>query len=85
MFIDVNHEHMHAITLQQIAAVRQRWVESDRDAYYINVRYAAESNFHACAADECVNSFIMWSDERAEYAARARKEMGITDNDQYYA
>lgn len=32
-----------------------------------------------------VASFIEWSAERAEYARRAMKLMGITEDDQYFA
>ena len=74
MFIDVNREHMHAITLQQIAAVRQRWAEMSR--------YEFEN---AVYGNNAVDEFIQWSAERAEYARRAMKLMGITEDDQYFA
>lgn len=79
MFIDVNHEHMHAITLQQIAAVRQRWAMEDRGDYMVET-----VEFGGCGSAPR-NSFIQWSAERAEYARAAMKEMGVTDKDQYYA
>lgn len=65
---------------QRIAAMRQKWAETDRECY---VSYMGR-NVHGML-EECTTTFIAWSNDRAHYAKMAMKEMGITEEDQFYA
>ena len=69
-----------AIMCQDVAATRHAWAASDREdaIYYYNVG-------HEIGWNNNLVSFKVWAMERAEYARRAMKAMGITDEDQYYA
>lgn len=63
---------------QQVAARRHEWAER------LRCDYAFPYNTHS-ERENIEREFIHWSRERAEYARAAMKEMGVTDEDQYYA
>jgi len=72
-----------AMINQQTAEHRHKWVMQDREDYYYYLTYKGDPMIDYIGSK--VLEFNRWSQERAEYARAAMTEMGITEEDQFYA